>query len=86
MRGVDPLLAKTLFWWTGHAIVYFWVLPAYISWYAFVPRHAGGRAARLVADHRRRHRLGRAGRDGGRDIDLRAHARDGMRLYGLLTE
>lgn len=41
--GVDPLLSKTLFWWTGHAIVYFWVLPAYISWYAFVPRHAGGR-------------------------------------------
>jgi putative flavoprotein involved in K+ transport len=26
------------------------------------------------------------GRDGGRDIDLRAHARDGMRLYGLLTD
>ncbi|GBF07225.1 cytochrome c oxidase subunit I [Deinococcus aerius] len=42
-RGVDPLLSKTLFWWTGHAIVYFWVLPAYISWYAFIPRHAGGR-------------------------------------------
>lgn len=41
--GVDPLIAKTLFWWTGHAIVYFWVLPAYISWYAFLPRHAGGR-------------------------------------------
>ncbi|MBZ9713586.1 b(o/a)3-type cytochrome-c oxidase subunit 1 [Deinococcus multiflagellatus] len=41
--GVDPLLSKTLFWWTGHAIVYFWVLPAYISWYAFLPRHAGGR-------------------------------------------
>ncbi|AWN24310.1 cytochrome C oxidase subunit I [Deinococcus irradiatisoli] len=43
--GVDPLLAKTLFWWTGHAIVYFWVLPAYIVWYAFLPRHAGGRIA-----------------------------------------
>ncbi|PNY79555.1 b(o/a)3-type cytochrome-c oxidase subunit 1 [Deinococcus koreensis] len=41
--GVDPLLSKTLFWWTGHAIVYFWVLPAYISWYAFLPHHAGGR-------------------------------------------
>lgn len=26
------------------------------------------------------------GRDGGRDIDLRAFARDGMRLYGRLTE
>jgi putative flavoprotein involved in K+ transport len=26
------------------------------------------------------------GRDGGRDIDLRAFARDGMRLYGRLTD
>lgn len=43
VEGVDPLLAKTLFWWTGHAIVYFWVLPAYIVWYAFLPRQAGGR-------------------------------------------
>ncbi|PTA68452.1 cytochrome C oxidase subunit I [Deinococcus arcticus] len=44
-RGVDPLLARTLFWWTGHPIVYFWLLPAYISWYAFLPRQAGGRIA-----------------------------------------
>lgn len=42
-KGVDPLIAKTLFWWTGHAIVYFWLLPAYISWYAFLPKQAGGR-------------------------------------------
>lgn len=45
--GVDPQLAKTLFWWTGHPIVYFWVLPAYIAWYVFVPRFAGGE---LVSD------------------------------------
>lgn len=45
VKGVDPLLAKTLFWWTGHAIVYFWLLPAYISWYAFLPKQAGGRMA-----------------------------------------
>lgn len=43
--GVDPLLARTLFWWTGHPIVYFWLLPAYVSWYAFLPRQAGGRLA-----------------------------------------
>ncbi|QFP76205.1 b(o/a)3-type cytochrome-c oxidase subunit 1 [Deinococcus sp. AJ005] len=43
VAGVDPLISKTLFWWTGHAIVYFWVLPAYIAWYAFLPNHAGGR-------------------------------------------
>lgn len=40
--GVDPLLSHTLFWWTGHPIVYFWLLPAYVSWYAFLPRQAGG--------------------------------------------
>src|SRR5262245_47079389 len=28
----DPLLARTLFWLTGHPIVYFWLLPAYVSW------------------------------------------------------
>ncbi len=45
--GVDPLLARTLFWYTGHPIVYFWLLPAYVSWYALVPRQAGGS---LVSD------------------------------------
>lgn len=39
---IDPLLTRTLFWFTGHAIVYAWLLPAYISWYALVPRQAGG--------------------------------------------
>jgi cytochrome c oxidase subunit 1 len=43
MAGTDPLLARTLFWFTGHPIVYFWVLPAYISWETLVPRQAGGR-------------------------------------------
>ncbi|WP_027483790.1 b(o/a)3-type cytochrome-c oxidase subunit 1 [Deinococcus pimensis] len=42
-KGVDPLLARTLFWYTGHPIVYFWLLPAYVSWYALVPRQMGGR-------------------------------------------
>ncbi|WP_089938765.1 cbb3-type cytochrome c oxidase subunit I, partial [Candidatus Entotheonella palauensis] len=41
--GTDPLLARTLFWFTGHPIVYFWLLPTYISWYTLVPRQAGGR-------------------------------------------
>ncbi|MBW6455346.1 MAG: cbb3-type cytochrome c oxidase subunit I [Trueperaceae bacterium] len=45
--GVDPLLARTLFWYTGHPIVYFWLLPAYISWYALLPKQAGGE---LVSD------------------------------------
>jgi cytochrome c oxidase subunit 1 len=43
VAGTDPLLARTLFWLTGHPIVYFWLLPAYISWYTLAPRQAGGR-------------------------------------------
>jgi len=38
----DPLLSRTLFWYSGHPIVYFWLLPAYVSWYTMVPKHAGG--------------------------------------------
>ncbi len=41
--GTDVILARTLFWFTGHPIVYFWLLPAYISWYSMVPRQAGGK-------------------------------------------
>ena len=40
--GVDPQLTRTLFWSTGHAIVYFWLLPAYVSWYLLIPRQVGG--------------------------------------------
>jgi len=39
---VDPLITRTLFWFTGHAIVYAWLLPAYVSWYALIPRQVGG--------------------------------------------
>ncbi|HET6638187.1 MAG TPA: cbb3-type cytochrome c oxidase subunit I [Gemmatimonadota bacterium] len=40
---VDPVLARTLFWWFGHPLVYFWLLPAYVVWYAILPRQAGGK-------------------------------------------
>jgi cytochrome c oxidase subunit 1 len=43
LAGTDALLARTLFWFTGHPIVYFWLLPAYVSWYMLVPRQAGGK-------------------------------------------
>ena len=43
LDGVDPQLNRTLFWFTGHAIVYFWLLPAYVSWYLMVPKQVGGR-------------------------------------------
>jgi cytochrome c oxidase subunit 1 len=40
---IDVGLARTLFSWTLHAIVYFWLLPAYIAFYTMVPQAAGGR-------------------------------------------
>ena len=43
VSGTDALLARVLFWFTGHPIVYFWLLPAYVSWYTLVPRQAGGK-------------------------------------------
>jgi len=43
IAGTDALLARVLFWFTGHPIVYFWLLPAYVSWYTLVPRQAGGK-------------------------------------------
>ncbi len=39
---VDVGLARTLFSWTLHAIVYFWLIPAYIAMYTLVPKAAGG--------------------------------------------
>jgi cytochrome c oxidase subunit 1 len=42
VERVDPLLTRTLFWFTGHAIVYAWLLPAYVSWYAILPRQVSG--------------------------------------------
>ncbi len=41
--GIDPLLSRSLFWMSGHPIVYFWVLAAYVSWYTLLPRQVGGR-------------------------------------------
>jgi len=40
---VDPLLTRTLFWYFGHPVVYFWLLPAYLAWYTILPKLAGGR-------------------------------------------
>ena len=53
VEGIDPQLARTFFWFTGHPLVYFWLLPAYIAWYGMVPKQVGGKLfseslARLV--------------------------------------
>jgi cytochrome c oxidase subunit 1 len=40
---INAGLARVFFSWTLHAIVYFWLMPAYIAFYAIVPRAIGGR-------------------------------------------
>jgi len=40
---IDPIVARTYFWWFGHPLTYFWLLPAYVLWYTVIPKVAGGR-------------------------------------------
>ncbi|WP_036832852.1 b(o/a)3-type cytochrome-c oxidase subunit 1 [Pontibacillus litoralis] len=40
---IDILLSRTLFWYFGHPLVYFWLLPAYMAWYAIIPKILGGK-------------------------------------------
>lgn len=40
---VNVLLSRTLFWYFGHPLVYFWLLPAYMMWYAIMPKIIGGK-------------------------------------------
>jgi cytochrome c oxidase subunit 1 len=51
--SVDVVLARTLFWFFGHPLVYFWLLPAYVMYYVMIPPLVGGKlfsdkAARLA--------------------------------------
>ncbi|ADQ68622.1 cytochrome c oxidase subunit I [Halogeometricum borinquense DSM 11551] len=41
--SVNPLLTRTLFWYFGHPVVYFWLMPAYLMWYTVLPKLSGGR-------------------------------------------
>jgi cytochrome c oxidase subunit 1 len=41
--GIDVLLSRTLFWFFGHPLVYFWLMPAYTAWYLVMPKLIGGR-------------------------------------------
>jgi cytochrome c oxidase subunit 1 len=43
VENINPLLTRTLFWFFGHPVVYFWLLPAYLLWYTVLPKIAGGR-------------------------------------------
>ena len=42
-ESLNPTLTRTLFWYFGHAFVYFWLLPAYLLWYIVLPKLSGGR-------------------------------------------
>lgn len=40
---VNVVMARTLFWFFGHPLVYFWLLPAYVMYYTVLPRLVGGK-------------------------------------------
>ncbi|MFA9426532.1 b(o/a)3-type cytochrome-c oxidase subunit 1 [Natronorubrum sp. A-ect3] len=41
--SINPLLTRTLFWFFGHPVVYFWLMPAYMMWYVMLPKFSGGK-------------------------------------------
>jgi cytochrome c oxidase subunit 1 len=43
ISATDPQMARILFWFFGHPLVYFWLLPAYVSWYTMLPKQAGSK-------------------------------------------
>ncbi|WP_265110060.1 b(o/a)3-type cytochrome-c oxidase subunit 1 [Halosolutus halophilus] len=43
IETVNPLLTRTLFWFFGHPVVYFWLMPAYMMWYIMLPKISGGK-------------------------------------------
>ncbi len=43
VETVNVVLSRTLFWFFGHPLVYFWLLPAYICWYVIIPKIIGGK-------------------------------------------
>ncbi len=40
---VNIELSRTLFWYFGHPLVYFWLMPAYMIWYTTIPKILGTR-------------------------------------------
>lgn len=38
---VNVAVSRTLFWYFGHPLVYYWLLPAYMAWYVVVPKVIG---------------------------------------------
>jgi cytochrome c oxidase subunit 1 len=40
---VNVPLARMLFWFFGHPLVYFWLIPAYVMYYTMLPKLSGGK-------------------------------------------
>ncbi|WP_204501944.1 b(o/a)3-type cytochrome-c oxidase subunit 1 [Aquibacillus albus] len=38
---INVELSRSLFWYFGHPLVYFWLLPAYMAWYLVIPKLVG---------------------------------------------
>lgn len=43
VERINVMLSRSLFWYFGHPLVYFWLLPAYICWYVVIPKVIGGK-------------------------------------------
>lgn len=43
VNTINVPLSRMLFWFFGHALVYFWLLPAYIMFYVMLPKLVGGK-------------------------------------------
>lgn len=41
VETINVELSRSLFWYFGHPLVYFWLLPAYIAWYTVLPKIVG---------------------------------------------
>lgn len=53
VNEINIMLSRTLFWFFGHPLVYFWLLPVYVIYYVMMTKEAGGKlysdyAGRLV--------------------------------------
>lgn len=43
VERINVMLSRTLFWYFGHPLVYFWLMPVYMCWYVIVPKLIGGK-------------------------------------------
>jgi len=41
VQTTDAQVTRILFWFFGHPLVYFWLIPAYTSWYTMLPKQYG---------------------------------------------